>query len=68
MMTGHNDGAAGDGVWGGTIPGFDAGFWVRHYFEAVAADAFNTVSYLPAGPNTMCSFIRSTSNVQRIRA
>lgn len=45
----HNDGAAGDGVWGGTIPGFDAGFWVRHYFEAVAADAYNTVSYLPAG-------------------
>jgi spore coat protein CotH len=45
----HNDGAAGDGIWGGTIPGFDAGFWVRHYFEAVAADAFGTVCYLPAG-------------------
>lgn len=45
----HNDGAAGDGIWGGTIPGFDAGFWVRHYFEAVAADPFGTVCFLPAG-------------------
>lgn len=45
----HDDAAAGDGIYGGTIPIYPAGSWVRHYFEAVAADGFNTVAYLPAG-------------------
>lgn len=45
----HNDGAAGDGVFGGEIPGFGAGAWVRFYIEAVANNTAKSVSYLPVG-------------------
>ncbi len=45
----HNDGAAGDGVYGAFLPGQAAGSWVRFYIEAVANDGFGTVRYLPEG-------------------
>ncbi len=45
----HNDGSAGDGVYGGTIPAQAAGSWVRYYVEAVSANAAKSVSYLPVG-------------------
>lgn len=45
----HNDGAAGDGLFGATIPGLAAGTWVRFYIEAVSANAARSVSYLPKG-------------------
>ncbi len=45
----HEDGAADDGVYGGTIPAFEAGSYVRYYIEAVADDVVGTVSYMPAG-------------------
>ncbi len=45
----HGDGAAGDGVFGGTIPGFRNGSYVRFYIEAAANNAAKTVTYHPAG-------------------
>ena len=45
----HDDGMAGDGVYGATIPGFVVGTNVRYYIEATANDAANTVSFMPKG-------------------
>lgn len=45
----HGDGAAGDGTFGGTIPGFDKHTWVRFYVEAIANDAAKTATYQPKG-------------------
>lgn len=45
----HNDGAAGDGNYGASIPGQIAGTWVRFYVEAVANNAALSVSYSPKG-------------------
>lgn len=45
----NGDGAAGDGVYGGLIPAYEKGVYVRYYVEAVANDAFKTVSYMPKG-------------------
>jgi hypothetical protein len=45
----HHDGAAADGIFGGTIPGFNAGTLVRYYIEAVSANAALSSSYLPQG-------------------
>lgn len=45
----HNDGAAGDGVFGGTIPGNPTGTWVRYYIEAVANNVPKSVRYDPPG-------------------
>lgn len=45
----HGDGASGDGLFGGEVPGFNAGTYVRFYVEAVADDDAGTVSYMPAG-------------------
>lgn len=45
----HNDGQAGDQLYGATIPGFGAGDYVRYYVEAIKDDAFATASYFPVG-------------------
>lgn len=45
----HNDGAAGDGQYGGTIPALSGATIGRYYIEAVANDAANTVTYEPKG-------------------
>ncbi|HZG01271.1 MAG TPA: T9SS type A sorting domain-containing protein, partial [Chitinophagales bacterium] len=45
----HDDAAAGDGIYGASIPGQTAGTWVRWYVEAAADNASKTVSYMPAG-------------------
>ncbi len=45
----HQDGAAGDGVYGGQIPGFQASAIVRYYIEAIANTAAKSASYLPVG-------------------
>ena len=45
----HSDGAANDGVYGGTIPGMSAGTFVRYYVEAVANNTALSASYMPAG-------------------
>lgn len=45
----HNDGAAGDGIFGAVIPAYPAGSWVRFYIEAAANTAARSLSYLPAG-------------------
>ncbi|MCB9279618.1 MAG: CotH kinase family protein [Lewinellaceae bacterium] len=45
----HQDGTAGDGVYGASIPAFEKGTYVRFYFEAVSGDAFGTRRYEPRG-------------------
>ncbi len=45
----HDDGNAGDGVFGATIPAQAAGNWVRYYVEATSANTAKSVSYLPVG-------------------
>ncbi len=45
----HGDGAAGDGIYGGTLPAQTAGTRVRFYVEAVAADGAATVCFEPEG-------------------
>ncbi len=45
----HQDGGANDGVFGGAIPAFGRGTYVRFYVEAVANDAAGTVAYMPKG-------------------
>ena len=44
----HDDGAAGDGVYGGVTAGYQAGQKVRYYVEAISGNSDKTVSYLPA--------------------
>jgi spore coat protein CotH len=45
----HQDGAAGDGIFGASIPGFPAGTMVRYYIEALANNPQRSVKYLPEG-------------------
>lgn len=45
----HNDGAAGDGLFGAEIPGFGNGSYVRFYIEAIANNTAKTASYFPKG-------------------
>lgn len=45
----HDDGAAGDGTWGATIPGQASGTWMRYYVEARAANPATTAVFAPAG-------------------
>lgn len=45
----HADGASGDGVFGASIPAFNAGDYVRFYIEAKSANTVGTVTFLPAG-------------------
>jgi spore coat protein CotH len=45
----HDDSLAGDGIYGGTIPGYAAGTWVRYYIQAASANTAKSVRYLPAG-------------------
>ena len=45
----NSDSLAGDGLFGGILPGQSSGLWVRFYVEAVAADVAHTVSYSPIG-------------------
>lgn len=46
------------GVYESTIPGFEAGRYVRYYIEAVADDEANTVSYAPIGAEHDVYFYR----------
>lgn len=45
----HNDGEAGDGVFGAQIPTHQTGTWVRLYVEALANDTWKTAKYEPQG-------------------
>ena len=45
----HQDGASGDGVYGGEIPAYGANSYVRFYVEATANNPAQTVSYAPPG-------------------
>jgi CotH kinase protein/Lamin Tail Domain/Secretion system C-terminal sorting domain len=45
----NDDGAAGDGIYGAKIPGFDKGTYVRYYITAAANDAKKTIAFFPEG-------------------
>ncbi len=45
----HDDGNASDGIFGGTIPGYAAGTWVRFYIESSAGNTAQTRTYDPPG-------------------
>lgn len=45
----HDDGAAGDGVYGATLPPYPPNTVVRYYVEAVANNPARTVVYAPPG-------------------
>ena len=45
----HGDGAAGDSVWGGIIPDFPTGSFVRYYVEARVSDSAGTSTFSPPG-------------------
>lgn len=45
----HNDGGAGDGVFGADIPGQTTGIWVRYYVAAEGNNTAHSVAYNPAG-------------------
>ena len=45
----HNDGGAGDGIYGATIPPAPPVTQVRYYIAAHSGNAANTVTYEPAG-------------------
>jgi hypothetical protein len=45
----HDDGAAGDGVYGATLPPYAPNTVVRYYVEAVANNPDRTVVYAPPG-------------------
>ena len=45
----HQDGIAGDGLFGAVLPAFSAATWVRFYVEAVANNTAKSASYLPVG-------------------
>jgi hypothetical protein len=45
----HDDLAAGDGIYGGYIPGYAAGTFLRYYIQAASANTAKSVSYFPAG-------------------
>lgn len=45
----NGDSVAGDGMYTGILPAYEKGTYVRYYVEAVANDAFKTVSYMPKG-------------------
>lgn len=45
----HNDGTASDGIYGGTIPAFEVGAYVRYYIEARSANTYNSSAFSPEG-------------------
>jgi hypothetical protein len=45
----HGDGAAGDGVYGATLPAYGPNTVVRYYVEAVADNAAQSAAYAPPG-------------------
>jgi len=45
----HNDGVAGDGIYGAQIPAHASNQWVRFYIEALANDTWKTAKYEPQG-------------------
>jgi hypothetical protein len=45
----HDDGAANDGIYGASLPGYAAGTYVRYYVEVVNNTPARTVVYAPKG-------------------
>jgi hypothetical protein len=45
----HQDGLSNDGQYGGQIPAFPNGVFVRYYIESIANNSAGTVNYMPEG-------------------
>lgn len=45
----HDDGVGNDGIYGGVIPSFQNGIFIRYYVEAIANNSNMTASYMPEG-------------------
>jgi hypothetical protein len=45
----HYDGAANDGIFGASIPGFAKGTYIRYYTEAKANNTAKTATFFPEG-------------------
>jgi hypothetical protein len=45
----NDDGIAGDGIYGASVPAYNGGTYVRYYIEAISANAAKTASYDPTG-------------------
>lgn len=45
----HGDGMAGDGVYGGFLPPFKSGSWVRFYIEAASNNPAKSIRFEPSG-------------------
>ncbi len=50
----NGDNASGDNIYTGSIPGFNAGTYVRYYIEAIKEDNFGTANYFPKGAEHEC--------------
>ena len=62
----HNDGNAGDGVYGADIPGQPGGLWVRYYIAAEADNPARSLTYAPAGAEHDVWVYQVTPNVSPI--
>jgi len=63
----HNDGAAGDGIFGAELPAFPIGTYVRFYIEARANDTWKTAKFEPLGAeHDVYIYQVVTENVQGI--
>ena len=55
----HNDGAAGDGIYGAAVPPLAEARYGRYYIEAVANDAARSVTFEPKGAEHDVFFYQS---------
>ena len=62
----HQDGASGDGIFGASIPAFDAGSWVRFYIEALGNNAPRSASYKPAGAEHNVFYYRVKQSISAV--
>lgn len=59
----HNDGTAGDGIFGGEIPAQSVGTYVRFYVEGIANDAYLSATYSPEGAEHNVYFYQVAAEV-----
>jgi hypothetical protein len=62
----HQDGASGDGIFGASIPAFDAGSWVRFYIEALSNNTPKSAVYKPAGAEHNVYYYRVKQSISPV--
>ena len=58
----HEDGQPNDGIYGGILPEFQNGAYIRFYIEAIAGDAAHTRTYHPRGAEHDVYFLRMSTD------